>query len=270
MESVPRRDRQPGSSNAPCRKAMRSRSARNAALSGDRPLMLALASIASRRWRSLSESVSMHHDADHDHHQHRADVGIEELADGDDQFLADAAGADEADHRGAAHIDLEAQHAHSWRSSTAPAAPRRSAPARSSRHRWPRSPPPASCRCSRPPRRTVFPMPRSCEWRSPARRAGRRARTRRRRSARTRYPAPSGRISSRRRTAKRSRCAGNQIAAAQKAAAKREHRPGQGPDIGDQQRVAQQPRPAPQAPEPFGGIAPARRAPLSRCASRSK
>ena len=46
---------------------------------------------------------------DDDHQQDRADVGIVEFPDRDDELLADAAGADEAHHRGAAHVDLEAQ-----------------------------------------------------------------------------------------------------------------------------------------------------------------
>src|SRR6185437_3973220 len=53
-------------------------------------------------------------DIDHEHRedqhqQDRADVRIVELADRRNQFHPDAAGADKTHHRGAAHIDLEAQ-----------------------------------------------------------------------------------------------------------------------------------------------------------------
>ena len=62
-----------------------------------------------RRWRSTLGQRVDHRHGDHDQHQDRRDVGIVELADRLDQVLADAAGADEAHDRGAAHVDLEAQ-----------------------------------------------------------------------------------------------------------------------------------------------------------------
>jgi hypothetical protein len=46
---------------------------------------------------------------DDDHQQDRADVGIVEFPDCDDELLADAAGADKTHHRGAAHVDLKPQ-----------------------------------------------------------------------------------------------------------------------------------------------------------------
>src|SRR3984957_2937997 len=48
-------------------------------------------------------------DRQNDHQQDRADIGIIELADRGDQLHPDAAGADEAHHGRAAHIDLKAK-----------------------------------------------------------------------------------------------------------------------------------------------------------------
>ena len=58
--------------------------------------------------QALGAVVDQHH-GDDDQQQDGADVGEVEFADGLDQVLADAAGADEAHDRGAADIDLEAQ-----------------------------------------------------------------------------------------------------------------------------------------------------------------
>ena len=123
----------------------------------------------------------------------RRDVGVVELADRLDQVLADAAGADEAHDRCAAHVDLEAQQRVARRSSTAPAAPRRSAGSTASSRRRRSRPRPASCRCSRPPRRTACRARPWCGSRWRARRASGRGRRRRRRSARTRSPERCGR-----------------------------------------------------------------------------
>jgi hypothetical protein len=48
-------------------------------------------------------------DRQHDQHQDRADLPVVVEADNGIKLLSDAAGADEADHGGAAHVDLEAQ-----------------------------------------------------------------------------------------------------------------------------------------------------------------
>ena len=63
----------------------------------------------SSRWRSRPVSGVDDDDGQDDQHQQRGDVVVVEFADRLDQVLADAAGADEAQHRGAADIHLEAQ-----------------------------------------------------------------------------------------------------------------------------------------------------------------
>ena len=74
-----------------------------------RQLAHARASLPNSRPRNQPVPMSMHEHRDDDHEQDGADVGIIEFADRDHEFLADAAGADEAHHRGLADIDLEAQ-----------------------------------------------------------------------------------------------------------------------------------------------------------------
>jgi hypothetical protein len=59
-----------------------------------------------------AQPARAHLDREHrDDHQHDdgGDVGVVELADRLDELVADAAGADIAEHRGLAHVDLEAQ-----------------------------------------------------------------------------------------------------------------------------------------------------------------
>ena len=76
---------------------------------GASALVIARCSRPISAWRSALGDEIDHHDGRDDQQQDRRHVGIVELADRLDQVLADAAGADEAHDRGAAHVDLEAQ-----------------------------------------------------------------------------------------------------------------------------------------------------------------
>ena len=230
----------------------------------------ARASLPNRRPRSQPVAISMTNTVTMISQQDRADVGVVELADRDDEFLADAAGADEAHHRGAAHVDLEAQQRVAGEAGRHLRQHGEAHAGRSSLRRSSARPRPASCRRSRRSRKTALPSA-PVEWiaiaSTPA--IGPRPKAITKISANT----MSGTVRQNSRSAattNRSHGAGEVFWAAKKFSAKRQHRPGQGADIADQNGLAEQPQPFAPAPEPFGRdrSRPARR--LSSVRMRSK
>ena len=215
-----------------------------------------------RRWRTCEVSVSITDTVMTISTRMRRHVGIVELADRLDQVLADAAGADEAHDRGAAHVDLEAQQrvAHEIRDGL-----RQRAEAHGDR-----------------PRRAaggdaldrlhvdvldhlgeqLAERARRYGWRRPARRPSGRARRRSRTPARTPAPARCGRTRRSGARTMRSQRLRRHVGRRKKHEHEGAERAQHGADIGHQQRLAEQPEPARQAPEPLGDVGPDRTAVL--------
>ena len=200
-----------------------------------------------------------------DQDQDRADVGIVEFADRLHQVLADAAGADEAEHRRAAHVDLEAQQREAGEAGEHLRQCGEADGLRSTTRRTARRPSTGFMSMFSVVSKNCLPSA-PAVWMRERQHARQRAEAEGDDEDEREHDVRHGAAEFEQRGASRTRAGALpvRLGEATKLSAKRGDRAGQRADIGHQDRLADQSQRALEAPEPCGGIGPHPRAGVER------